>query len=154
MILFAVRHNVLNTSKVVGFSEKEDGIKAEDLHKTVQKFFGISLDYPTLENAPETVYGINYDYNQSMYCWDFGLTDTLQIDRVTNLETVQMNENGEYVIDATIYYVPPELVGDGAYVNVWYRGGYNAEPVAKVSARIVPNGNFYVLRHYEITEWY
>lgn len=154
LILFAVRHNVLNTSKVVGFSEKEDGIKAEDLHKTVQKFFGISLDYPTLENAPETAYGIYYDNNQSMYYWDFTWTDNLQIDRVTNLETVQMNDNGEYVIDATIYYVPPELVGDGAYVNVWYRGGYNAEPVAKVSARIVPNGNFYVLRHYEITEWY
>lgn len=154
LILFAIGHNVLNTSKVMWYSERSDGMNAGDLHGTIQKFFGISLDYPVSEDSPETLYGVYYDRNNSMYYWNHDLTDMWQIDQVTNLETVQMNDNGEYVIDATIYSVPPELIDDGAYVDVCYRGAYDAESVAKVSARIVPNGNFYVLRHYEITEWY
>lgn len=145
LIFFAVMHNILNTNKVTEFSVTEDGMAASDVHATIQKFFGLLIESPTTLDAQETDFGIYYSPYDDMYYWDSSFTDSLAIDAVTNVDTIQKDANGAYVIEATVYDVPPSDICDAVYIDA---SGYPEN--TKLTARIEPSGNFYVLRYYEI----
>lgn len=147
LIRFAVIHHILNTNKVQYVIDGVDGISASTITDTIKKYFDIAIYAPTSEDSPEAIeYGIYYLEPDNIYYWDSSVEFDLCY--FTSLNTVTVDNNGNYVVEASVYYAPPENINSSTYANP-PSSTSNAEYNYSILATLEPRNGSYILRNYE-----
>ena len=147
LIRFAVIHHILNTNKVQYVIDGVDGISASTITDTIKKYFDIAIYPPTSEDSPEAIeYGIYYLEPDNIYYWDSSVEFDLCY--FTSLDTVTVDNNGNYVVEASVYYAPPGNINSSTYANP-PSSTTNAEYNYSILATLEPRNGSYILKNYE-----
>ncbi len=147
LIRFAIIHHILNTNKVQYVAEGADGISASIITDTIKKYFDVNIYPPTSEDTPEAVeYGIYYWEPNDVYFWDS--SQDFNLCYFTSLDTVTVDENSNYVVEASVYYAPSGNINSSTYANPPSRTS-SAEYSYSISATLEPRSGSYILRNYD-----
>ncbi len=147
LIRFAVIHHILNTNKVQYVIDGVDGISASTITDTIKKYFDITIYPPTSEDSPEAVeYGIYYLEPNNIYYWDSSVKFDLCY--FTSLDTVTVDNDGNYIIEASVYYASPGNINSSTYANP-PSSTANVEYNYSILATLEPRNGSYILKNYE-----